>query len=174
MATLQRRLAFPALKIAFDTYLQQNSNTNGVSIRQALETLIFDSSGNYTAFVTDMDLINGNGAPRNNAALPANCRIIVLASDGAVLYDSSKSTNTKLNIGVTSTSDGKPVIGDNHMTRIEIMHSALSPSGVGTSTRLSNTTRRMSQYICYRVGQTLEEPKGFIRFSIEDIGSSSA
>ena len=168
MATLQRRLAAPDLKLTFDAYLNGASNTANVSIRQAFETLIFDASGNYANFVDYMDLSDSTKFPTGAAVLQTNHRIIAVASDGAVLFDSKATTNQSSNIGLINTSTGKPIIGDNHMTRPEIMIAALSQSGVGSTTRLSNTTKKTSHYLCYRVGQSIEDPKGFIRYSIED------
>ena len=173
MATLQRRLNAPVVKAAFDAYLAKTAVSGGKTIRENCENLIFDASvTSYNAFATALGLTSNagvpSGAPSGTNALDTNHRIIIVASDGTVFYDSSKRTNTSANVGLISITDGKPVIGDNHMTRPEIMTAALNHLGVGTSVRLSNTTKKQSQYITYRVGSSSEEPKGFIRYSIED------
>jgi hypothetical protein len=176
MATLQRRLAAPALKLTFDAYLDTSANNAPTKTnREVFEDLILDASSNsYAGFLSAISAVleGPNGEYKmptsGSSALPTNHRVIIVGSDGTVFFDSSKKTNKPQSVGVVSTTDGKPLIGDNHMTRPEIMVAALNQSGVGTSTRLSNTTKKMSQYFTYRTGPSQEEPKGFIRYSIED------
>jgi hypothetical protein len=87
-------------------------------------------------------------------------RTLVCTPDGTVAYDSSRDemTNTFSNY---KTSD----IGENHLTRAEMLIALLGRDGHGVSERLSKTTSEQTLYYAERLGVSTSTPLGFTRVS---------
>ena len=182
MSTLDQQIKTSIVKSFFDDYLAKVPSGSAKTISEICQMVHLDvTAANYVSFATALGLnettANTEGATRtwgapagatNTALLPTNYRLIIAANDGTVVYDSSKTTNSAVNVGVVSTLTGKYQIGENHLTRPELLLACLNQPGVGTSSRLSLTTKKMSHYVAYRVGSSSNNPVGFIRGSVED------
>ncbi len=89
------------------------------------------------------------------------CRILVTFADGTVVYDSSKGDNN------THQKALEKSINENHMNRIAIMIACLSKLGSATEKKYSTTTNKNEEYMAERLGPSVEDPIGCVRFSLE-------
>jgi hypothetical protein len=177
MPSLKDRLMDDTVKNTLDEYLKRVTSSTK-PIKDEIEALLEDPINYYSTFAIALELTQIGegasseriGAPTGVSVLPASYRLLIALSDGQVLYDSSKTKNKAANIGITSLTDGKPMIGESHGTRIEIMTAALSPTGIGKARRTSSTTLAYSNYVAMRVGPSSYEAIGFIRLSLEEAG----
>jgi hypothetical protein len=90
-----------------------------------------------------------------------NSRILVTFPDGNVVYDSAKGDNN------THQKALEKSINENHMNRISIMIAFLSKLGLATEKKYSTTTNKNEEYMAERLGSSVEDPIGCVRFSLE-------
>lgn len=89
-------------------------------------------------------------------------RILVTFADGTVVYDSSKGDTNNTHQKALAKS-----INENHMNRISIMIAALSKLGFAVERKYSTTTNKFEEYMAERLGASMEDPIGIVRFSLE-------
>ena len=95
-----------------------------------------------------------------NAFNATGLRVLVALADGTVCYDSSKGIeNTYSNFQSKS-------INENHNSRIAILQSLLSNSGVGSESKFSTSTNTATNYLAQRISFTSGSPMGTIRVSV--------
>ena len=92
----------------------------------------------------------------------SKARVLVVFADGNVVYDSSKGNNNNTHQKAIEKS-----INENHMNRISIMTASLSKLGLATEKKYSTTTNKYEEYMAERLGPSVEDPIGCVRFSLE-------
>ena len=109
---------------------------------------IVDSESQYDSFVSLITklfgVVIGTESPR----------ILVTESDGTVVMDSSKTTNTYANWKAKK-------INENHNTRVAVLNSQLQEGGVGCETKYSSSTGTKQVYVATRAGAFLEAAGSF-------------
>ena len=155
-----------ALANVVDLYkFQQTAELNGsvVAISQYLKSPSEDS---YAPMKNTLDGAVAAYAETTSGTRITKHRILVTLADGTVCYDS---TNNASITDITKRNNHDNALGkrinENHMSRIAIMVSALSSSGVGMEQKTSTTTGAFEQYLSLRIGNSAQEAKGFIRVS---------
>jgi hypothetical protein len=109
---------------------------------------IVDSEGQYDSFVALITKLFGVTIGTESP------RILVTESDGTVIMDSSKTTNTYANWKAKK-------INENHNTRIAVLNSQLQEGGVGSETKYSSSTGTKQVYVAVRAGAFLEAAGSF-------------
>ena len=134
-------------------FAQATMSSGGV--QSTIEYALNPTDSAYTNMVVALMSAKNNYVVDNGSTT----RILVTISDGTVIFDSSKSNNTRNNAL-------NKQINENHMSRISIVSAALSQSGVAFEKKFSSSTGLFEEYLAHRLGKSSENCLGIIRWSI--------
>ena len=139
------------------------SSANMMALMASLQASASDACWNFLQSEDQATYANALAAVQSwvtqNAANINGLRVVLTLADGTVAVDTSKNNNSFSNFQ-------SKIINENHNSRIAILCSLLSNSGISLETKFSTTTRSKSYDIAQRMGQSPEESIGCLRISI--------